>query len=30
MARDLPSSIDVVLEVVAILDELQVRYHLGG
>jgi hypothetical protein len=30
MARDLPSSIEVVLEVVAILDELQVRYHLGG
>jgi hypothetical protein len=30
MARDLPSSIEVVLGVVAVLDELQVRYHIGG
>jgi len=30
MSGDLPSSLAVVLEVVAILDELQVRYHLGG
>jgi hypothetical protein len=30
MAGELPSSLAVVLEVVAILDELQVRYHLGG
>lgn len=30
MPGELPSSLAVVLEVVAILDELHVRYHLGG
>jgi hypothetical protein len=30
MAGELPSSIEVVLGVVAILDELRVRYHIGG
>jgi hypothetical protein len=30
MARDLPSSIEVVLGVVAVLDELGVKHHLGG
>ena len=30
MPGELLSSLAVVLEVVAILDELQVRYHLGG
>lgn len=30
MTGQLPSSIEVVLGVVAILDELRVRYHIGG
>lgn len=30
MGRDIPPSLSVVLHVIDILDELQVRYHLGG
>jgi hypothetical protein len=30
MSRDIPASLSVVLQVIDILDELEVRYHLGG
>jgi hypothetical protein len=30
MARELPSSLAVVLQVIAVLEELGVKYHLGG
>ena len=30
MSRDIPASLSVVLHVIGILDDLEVRYHLGG
>ncbi len=30
MSRDTPASLSIVLEVIGILDDLEVRYHLGG